>query len=189
MNTLNKQQAIGNVGAKPELKSISTNGSHVTTLSVAATDSWKSKTGDGYDSVTTWFKVVFYGKLAEAVVNTLDKGNQVYFEGRTRTNEWTDKAGTKHYETIVEGDVFQKLGGNTSANTNNNSDKSKKSKANDEGEIFTSTEIEALNSGKPIKVTNEDPNKAAKLEILKGTYQYSWKASEKVWSPKKAKAV
>ena len=88
---LNKVMIIGNLGRDPEMR-YTPSGRPVTTFSVAVSRSWKSSNGE-HRSETEWFKVVAWGKLAEICNEYLNKGQQVYIEGRLKTREWEDKEG------------------------------------------------------------------------------------------------
>lgn len=65
---------------KPELRNTS-NGTPVTDFSCATTERWKSKTGEE-KAETEWHKVVVWGRLAESVVKSINKGDLVYIEGK-----------------------------------------------------------------------------------------------------------
>ena len=72
---------IGFIGSDPEARQ-TTNGSAVTTFSLATKTSWKNDSGS-YDSRTEWHRVVLWGKLAEAAAK-LAKGAYVEVEGEVR---------------------------------------------------------------------------------------------------------
>jgi single-strand DNA-binding protein len=54
--------------------------------------------------------VVFFGKLAEVAGQYLNKGKQVYIEGRIQTREW-EQDGQKKYTTEIVGRTMIMLGG------------------------------------------------------------------------------
>ena len=95
---LNKVMIIGNLGRDPEMR-YTPSGRPVTTFSVAVSRSWKSSNGE-HPSETECFKIVSWGKLAEICNEYLNKGQQVYIEGRLKTREWEDKEGQQR--TTVE---------------------------------------------------------------------------------------
>ncbi len=95
---LNKVMIIGNLGKEPELR-YTPSGRPVTTFPVAVSRTWKSNNGEKR-SDTEWFKVVAWGKLAEICKEYLNKGQQVYIEGRLQTRRWEDKEGQQR--TTVE---------------------------------------------------------------------------------------
>jgi single-strand DNA-binding protein len=58
-------------------------------------------------------RVVVWGKLAENCGEYLEKGRQVFVEGRLQTREWTNKEGVKQYTTeVVAQNVVFLAGGN-----------------------------------------------------------------------------
>ncbi len=95
---LNKVQIIGHLGRDPEMR-YTPSGKPVTTFTVAVSRSWSSTDGERH-SETEWFNIVAFGNLAETCKNFLNKGKQVYIDGRLQTRRWDDKEGVKH--SIVE---------------------------------------------------------------------------------------
>ncbi|EBH1934548.1 single-stranded DNA-binding protein [Salmonella enterica] len=97
---LNKVQLIGHLGQDPEVRYLP-NGTAVTMLSLATSDTWKDKQTGEPKERTEWHRVVLYGKLAEVAGEYLRKGSQVYIEGELRTRKWTDQNGQERYTTEV----------------------------------------------------------------------------------------
>lgn len=91
--SLNKVLLIGRLGQDAEIK-YTQNQKPVTTLSVATSDYSK----DGGE-VTTWHRVVVWGKTAENCAR-LTKGEMVYVEGQIKNRSY-DKDGQKHYITEI----------------------------------------------------------------------------------------
>src|SRR3990167_7477694 len=91
---LNKIMVIGNCGKEPEMR-FTPSGKPVTSFSVAC------NSGFGEKETTEWFNVVCWDKLAEQCNQYLNKGSQVYVEGRLQTRKWEDDSGTTHYKTEV----------------------------------------------------------------------------------------
>jgi single-strand DNA-binding protein len=54
---------------------------------------------------------VAFGKLAEICAEYLNKGKQVYVEGRLRSRSWEDKEGNKKWTTEVVASNVVMLGG------------------------------------------------------------------------------
>jgi single-strand DNA-binding protein len=106
--SLNKACIIGNLGADPEVKTIS-GGHRVTTLGIATNNKWTDKEGKSHE-VTEWHRVVLWDRLAEIAAQYLKKGRQVYIEGRIQTREWQDKAGQKHRSTEIVAQLMKMLG-------------------------------------------------------------------------------
>lgn len=107
--SLNKVQIIGNLGAKPEVKYLPS-GQPVAEMSVAVNEKWKDKEGKPQERVE-WVRVVAWGPMGENCGKYLDKGRQVYVEGRMVTRSWDDKeTGEKKYRTEVVAQNVQFLG-------------------------------------------------------------------------------
>jgi single-strand DNA-binding protein len=109
MASVNKVIIVGNLGQSPETRYMP-NGDAVTNISVATTESWRDKnTGEKKEQVE-WHRITFYRKLAEIAGQYLQKGSQVYIEGRLQTRKWTDKEGVERYTTEIIADTMQMLG-------------------------------------------------------------------------------
>jgi single-strand DNA-binding protein len=109
---INKVILVGNAGGDPETRYLA-NGSQVTTVKLATSESWKDKQSGQMQERTEWHRVVFFGKVAEIASHYLKKGSQCYIEGRIQTREW-EKDGIKRYTTeiVVDmGGTMQLLGG------------------------------------------------------------------------------
>jgi single-strand DNA-binding protein len=112
MASVNKVILVGNLGRDPETR-YSPDGSAITTVSIATTETWKDKSGEKQEK-TEWHRVVFFNrgnyKLAEIAGEYLKKGSQVYVEGRLQTRKWQDKDGVEKYSTEVIAEAMQMLG-------------------------------------------------------------------------------
>ena len=107
---VNKVILVGNLGQKPEMRYTQTN-TAVATLSIATSESWKDKDSGEQREKTEWHRVVFFGKLAEIAEQYLDKGSQLYVEGKLQTRKWQDKDGNDRYTTEILGNEMNMLGG------------------------------------------------------------------------------
>lgn len=106
--SLNKVMIIGRLGRDPEMR-YTPSGRPVTTFSVATSRSWN--TGEGERRTETeWFNVVAWGSLAEICKQYLNKGQQVYVEGRLQTRYWDDAEGNKHFSTEIVANEMIMLG-------------------------------------------------------------------------------
>lgn len=106
---VNKVIIIGNLGADPETRYVP-NGSAITNLRVATSESWKDKESGQTQERTEWHRIVLFGRLAEIATQYLRKGSKVYIEGSLRTNKWQDKAtGADRYSTDIIGNELQML--------------------------------------------------------------------------------
>ena len=90
---LNKVMLIGHLGGDPEMR-YTPSGRPVTTFRVASSRSWKAPNGERRTE-TDWFNLVAWGSLAEICNEYLNKGQQVYLEGRLHTRRWEDSEGKK----------------------------------------------------------------------------------------------
>ena len=97
---VNKVILVGNLGQKPEMRYTQTN-TAVATLSIATSESWKDKDSGEQREKTEWHRVVFFGKLAEIAEQYLDKGSQLYVEGKLQTRKWQDNSGADRYSTEI----------------------------------------------------------------------------------------
>lgn len=109
MASVNKVILVGHIGKTPEIKYM-TNGDPVANFSLATTENWKDKSGDK-QSKTEWHRIVIFGKLAGIVEQYLDKGSQIYIEGKLQTRKWQNKEGVDVYTTEIIADRMQMLGG------------------------------------------------------------------------------
>ncbi len=105
---LNKVMIIGHLGRDPEMR-YTPSGRPVTTFSVAASRSWNTVDGERHQE-TEWFNVVAWGNLAEICKQYLNKGQQVYIEGRLQTRKWEDKEGNKHSSVEIVASEMMMLG-------------------------------------------------------------------------------
>ena len=119
MSGVNKVIIIGRLGADPEMKAVG-QGSTVTRLSVATSESWTDKNGQKQER-TEWHRITVWGKLAEICGKYLQKGRQVYVEGKLQTRSWEDN-GQKKYATDIVANTVQFLGsaGADTASTSHN---------------------------------------------------------------------
>jgi single-strand DNA-binding protein len=99
---LNQCSFIGRLGKAPETR-VTPNGDAVTNFSIAC--GWKTKTKEG----TEWVNVSTFGKLAEICAQYLDKGSQVYVQGKMKTEKYEANGVTK-YSTKISADTVQFLG-------------------------------------------------------------------------------
>lgn len=105
---LNKAMLIGRLTRDPEVKATPKSGS-VTTFSVATSRQWKDDKGQIQKSAE-FSNVVVWGKLGETMGKFLQKGKQVYVEGRLQTSEWVGKDGKKRYKTEIVAESVLLLG-------------------------------------------------------------------------------
>jgi single-strand DNA-binding protein len=117
--SLNKVMLIGNLGAKPEYKTLPS-GQSVCEMRIATSETYNDKNHQRQER-TEWHRVKAWGKTAENCAQYLDKGRSIYVEGRLETRSWDDKkTGEKRYATeIVASSVVFLGGGSGKAKTDN----------------------------------------------------------------------
>ena len=108
MASLCKVLLIGNLVKDPETRYMKS-GEAVTNITVATSESWKTKDGEKQEK-TEFHRVTFYRKLAEIAGQYLTKGKPVYIEGRLETRKWTDKQGIERYTTDIIATDMKLLG-------------------------------------------------------------------------------
>jgi single-strand DNA-binding protein len=115
---INRAILLGRLGADPELKS-TTSGSSVCNLRVA-TDH-RVKRGDSWEDETEWHRVTCFGRVAENCGKYLEKGRQVFIEGRIQTRSW-EKDGVKRYSTEIIANEVKFIGSKSSGGGNTQRD-------------------------------------------------------------------
>jgi single-strand DNA-binding protein len=109
MAGVNKVILIGNLGADPEVRYLS-NGTTVANFRMATSENRVNRSSGEKTTVTEWHRVVAFGRLAEICGEYLNKGKQVYVEGRIRTRSWEGKDGNRRYTTEIVANQMQMLG-------------------------------------------------------------------------------
>lgn len=101
-NDLNQCQFIGRVGKKETR--YTADGKAICNISLAVNENWKDKQGQKQEKVT-WVPVVIFGKLAEVAEKWVEKGQQLYIQGKFSVRKWV-KEGQDRYTTEVVIDGF-----------------------------------------------------------------------------------
>lgn len=96
---LNRMQIIGRLGRDPEMR-FTKQGNAVTSFTVAVGGKWTDRDGNERGDETEWFRIDVWGPrqgdgngLAGLCNDYLSKGQQVYIEGRLKTEQWEDRDG------------------------------------------------------------------------------------------------
>lgn len=101
--SLNKVQLIGNLGADPEVRSVSS-GSRVANVNLATSRRWKGQDGQMQEK-TEWHRLVLwnsnYSKLADIAERYCKKGDKIFVEGSIEYRSWQDKEGQTKYTTEI----------------------------------------------------------------------------------------
>ncbi|MGD2038607.1 MAG: single-stranded DNA-binding protein [Desulfobacterales bacterium] len=110
MSGINKAILIGRLGSDPEVR-YTPSGAAVANFSIATSEEWKDKDTGEKKERTEWHRIVAWRKLGEICGEYLEKGRQVYVEGRIQTRSWEDRDGNKRYTTEIVATDVQFLGG------------------------------------------------------------------------------
>ncbi len=104
---INKVILVGNVGRDPETRALPS-GTTLCKFSLATTEP-RFKDRETGEPHTEWHNIVVWGKLAEFCERYIQKGKQLYIEGRIRTRQY-EKDGQTRWFTEVHADVIELLG-------------------------------------------------------------------------------
>ncbi len=109
MAGVNKVIIVGNLGRDPEMR-YTPAGKAVTNFSVAVSRTFRGADGENREE-TEWFNVDCWDRLAEIANQYLQKGKQVYIEGRVKLHTWDDRnTGEKRASLRVTATEMQLLG-------------------------------------------------------------------------------
>jgi single-strand DNA-binding protein len=106
--SFNKIILVGNLGRDPELR-YTAQGTPVCSFSMATNERRKDRNGEMQDH-TTWFRITLWNRLAETASQYLQKGKQVYIEGRLRVEEYVDRDGKPRHSLEVFATDMQFIG-------------------------------------------------------------------------------
>ena len=109
MQSLNRVEIIGNLTRDPELR-YTPNGQPVASFGVATNMVWTDQSGEKQQKAE-FHNVVAWRKLAEICAEYLQKGRQVYVEGRLETRNWEGQDGVKRNRTEIVTNNVIFLGG------------------------------------------------------------------------------
>ena len=99
--SVNKVILIGNLGADPEVRSLSS-GDPVVNLRLATNETWTDRASGERRERTEWHRVVIFDeRLCDVAGKYLRKGSKVYVEGQLQTRKWTDPQGVEKYTTEI----------------------------------------------------------------------------------------
>lgn len=105
---VNKVILVGNLGKDPEVRHLES-GVAVASFTLATSETYKDRNTGEKKTLTEWHNIVLWRGLAEVAEKYLNKGDQVYIEGRLRSRSWESDTGTR-YITEVVGDNMVMLG-------------------------------------------------------------------------------
>lgn len=110
---VNRVILLGNLGKDPEVRHLE-NGRARASFTLATNEIYKNREGEKVTN-TAWHNVVLWTPLAEIAEKYLNKGKQVYIEGKLSSRSYVDKEGQTKYLTEVVGQNLVLLGGKGSA--------------------------------------------------------------------------
>jgi len=110
--SVNKVILVGRLGKDPELRRTQ-QGVSIATFSIATDRRYKDRDGNPVDE-TQWHRVVVWAAQAETCERYLNKGRQVYVEGRLQHRSY-EKDGATKYSTEVVADTVRFLGSASTA--------------------------------------------------------------------------
>jgi len=105
---INKVILVGNLGKDVEIR-YTPSGDAVATFTLATGEKFKGRDGEMQER-TEWHNIVVWHQLAEICAKYLQKGKQVYLEGKIQTRSYDDRDGNKKYITEIVCDKMQMLG-------------------------------------------------------------------------------
>jgi single-strand DNA-binding protein len=99
MASLNKVLLIGNLTRPPELR-YTPSGTAVADLRLAVNHDYTTQSGERRQEAS-FLTVIVWGKQAESCSEYLDKGSEIFVEGRLQVRDWEGKDGQKRTSTEV----------------------------------------------------------------------------------------
>lgn len=109
MSGVNRVILVGNLGKDPEVRHLE-NGRTRASFTLATDETYKNKEGVRIAN-TEWHNIVLWTPLAEIAEKYLNKGKQVYIEGKLASRSYVDKEGQTRYFTEIVGQNLVLLGG------------------------------------------------------------------------------
>lgn len=116
MAGVNKVILVGNLGKDPEVRTLE-NGVKVCSFPLATSESYKDKNTGQTNTRTEWHNIVMWRGLADVAERFLEKGKQIYVEGKIQTRSYQDKEGNQRYMTEIVANEMTMLGGKSDGNS------------------------------------------------------------------------
>ncbi len=99
MNMKNNVQLIGNIGTDINVLTFD-NGNKKASFSLATNDYYVNNKGEKVKQ-TEWHNVIAYGKTAEFIASSVQKGAEIALQGKLTSRTYTDNNGKNRYVTEV----------------------------------------------------------------------------------------
>ena len=106
--SLNRVFLMGRLGVDPELR-FSQNQTAIGSFRIATNERRQGQDGQWTDH-TEWHNIVCFGKTAENCKQYLQKGRQVFVEGKIQTRKYQDQDGKDKYFTEIVANTVQFIG-------------------------------------------------------------------------------
>ena len=103
----NSVQLIGNMGKDVVLTTFE-NGNKKAALVLATNDYYTNNKGEKVKQ-TEWHNLIAWGKTAELMAESLNKGSEVAIQGKLTNRSYTDKEGNTRYVTEIVVNEFFKI--------------------------------------------------------------------------------
>lgn len=110
INSLNRVMLIGHLGGDPEIRYIPQTERPVAKFTLATNERLFNPNTNETTDRTEWHRIVAWGKLAEFCEKYLNRGKQIYLEGKLRTRNWQDREGNKRFTTEINAQSIVLLG-------------------------------------------------------------------------------
>lgn len=99
--TVNKVILIGHLGDEIKMHYFD-GGNCIGRFPLATNETYINKTTGEKINTTEWHNLVVRNKAAEICEKYLSKGDKVYIEGRIKSRQWQDDAGSQKYTTEIQ---------------------------------------------------------------------------------------
>ncbi len=109
MAGVNKVILVGRLGKDPEVRTLP-DGAKVASFSLATSETYNDKKTGERKEITEWHNITMWRGLAELAEKYLNKGSQIYLEGKLQTRSY-EKDGSTRYSTDIVANNMQFLGG------------------------------------------------------------------------------
>lgn len=96
--SVNKVILVGNVGKDPEIRNFDSGNTNAS-FPLATSEVYKNKDGERVKT-TEWHNIVVWGGLTKVVDSYINKGSQLYIEGKINTRKYEKNGETKYITEI-----------------------------------------------------------------------------------------
>jgi single-strand DNA-binding protein len=108
--SFSKISVLGRLTHNPVLN-YTNQGTPVCTIKLAQNELLRNRATGEQESRPTFFKATAWGKQAETLAQYLERGAEIYLEGKFRPEEWTDRNGKERVTFGIQVTQFNFTGG------------------------------------------------------------------------------